>query len=168
MRIFLTVVVLLFTLFTFGQTDTTTQNVEVFPRAYVIDGDTLGIILSMDQAQKVDSDMELIQMYRDLVTSHGELDTTYMGVIKVLDDKIEVLEITINEYMELDNKNNSIISNLKSQISKYEENSRKCDKIISSEKELRIENDKIKKQRLWGGISGGVMIVGLIILLISN
>lgn len=159
---------LLFTIFTtdsvFGQSDTI--NVETFPRAYVVNGDTLGIILSMEQAQRVDSDMELIQMYRELIMSYDELDTTYVGVIRVLDDKIEVLEIKVNEYIELDRKNNSIISNLKLQIDKYEENSDKCDEIISSEIDLRKENKKIKKQRLWGGITGGSIIVGLILLLI--
>lgn len=166
MKNFLTVMMLLFTLFTFGQSDTT--NVETFPRAYVVNGDTLGIVLSMEQAQRVDSDMELIQMYRELIISHDELDTTYVGVIRVLDDKIEVLEITVNEYIELDRKNNSIISNLKLQISKYEENSDKCDEIISSEKDLRTENKKIKRQRLWGGITGGAIIIGLISLLIAK
>jgi hypothetical protein len=153
--------------------DSTVVDTVGFPRWFVVEGDTMGIIFSTKQAQKIDNDLEM----KSLLEKKGyACDSTLAKYIKIVDDNrafISMLDLQIKNLNDLVIEKNSAINNLESRV-----NNLNLDLIYSNQQMLRkneiIQNKDLqigtlKVQRAWaigGGISallGGILIGVLLI-----
>ena len=153
---------LLLTLTSFSQID--------YPQ-YTID--SLGqnvIIMTIPQAMRLDNNSELLNLFEKLNSQLGEYDSI---CIKVITDKEKVISVQKLEILKLKESltNKDIqIKNLQDQIAKYvirvgilEQEVENRQSVIS-EKDLQIRG--LKTKMIFGGIGGGVAIIGLVLGLI--
>ena len=78
----------LFTLILFLSTFILKAQVSDLPKYYVIDKDTVGIILTIEQVQKLDNDVELLELFKKLQLDCENLTTHYVKIINGLEEKV--------------------------------------------------------------------------------
>jgi hypothetical protein len=171
-KIILTFIVSLISLFAFSQ-DSTNRDSLKFPSWFVVEGDTMGIIFSLEQAQKIDNDLEM----KALLEKKGyACDSTLSKFIKLVDEKtafISSLDLKIKSLQDLLKDKDLSIDNLNSRISNLN-----LDVIFSNQQLTRkdgiiqnkdVQINTLKVQRAWaigGGVSallGGILIGVLLI-----
>ena len=171
-KIILTFIASLLWLVAFSQ-DSTSRDSLKFPSWFVVEGDTMGVIFSLKQAQKIDNDLEM----KALLEKKGyACDSTLSKYIKLVDDKtafISSLDLKIKSLEDLAKDKDLAIDNLNARISNLN-----LDMMFSNQQMIRKDNiiqnkdiqiNTLKVQRAWaigGGISallGGILIGVLLI-----
>jgi peptidoglycan hydrolase CwlO-like protein len=99
-------------------------------------GDTIGIIMSVEQVQKLDSDGELLSLFKNLDMNVKNIDDMYISVINDQNSKITLLETKISQLENNYDKQKDMINTLKNKISNKE-------KEIELSKEQEINNQTI-------------------------
>ena len=140
------------------------------PEYYVIDGDTVGVILSVAQLQKIDSDLEMLKLFKQLDNQVQGVDDFYISVINDQNEKISILETTLNNVKDQTEGQEELIENLKRQVrmktDQYElsEEQYQNDLIIIEGLKKDLRKQKVKT---WAGSAGaGALGIGGIILTI--
>jgi len=143
-----------------------------FPRYYIVNGDTVGLILSIEQAQKVYNQEILLDLMKDLRHGCDSLVKKYYVIVNKYEKKQLVDQVLIEQY-EKNLKSKEETTLLMAQKSgNYETEIKKCDE----EKKLangKVEDlnkivDQLKSERKWliGGTVGfgalSLFILGLI------
>lgn len=162
-RFILSIAFILLSIFAFS------QNIE-YPR---IETDSLGrkvVIMTIEQAQKIDNNFEIL----DLVTKQGSecdsLNTFYLSVIDKQGKQVGLLELSVKSLKEQIKDKDTQITNLQTQLSNETNNVSLCDEQkVLKDKEIKLLKDDIKKQKIQkviGFIVGGVGIIGGVLLII--
>lgn len=142
------------------------QGIE-YPRYEV---DSLGqkvFVMTIEQAQKLDNNSELLELFEQLNTQIGSYDSVCVQVINDKNVVISNQKVLIGELKNsLDTKDSSIV-NLQNQLTKYQVNEVIFnDKIENLNYQIKLKDEKIRQQKtkmIIGGGIGGVSIVGLIL-----
>ena len=100
--------------------------------------DTIGIIISIEQAQALDNDAELLDLFKKMRLDCDNLDTHYVKVINALEEKVLLLEIQKKDLIKQGEEKDLLINNLKKRLSNCELDTRLC------EEQLEIKNEEIK------------------------
>lgn len=154
----------------FSQNIDSTKNENEYPKPYIVDGDTIGGILTIDQLKKVDKDEQLLDMYKDLLSTYKESDDFSISIIDDYENQISVYKVKVNELKQIISDKDIIISKLNRKVSLYEENEKSYEKTIENkdkvikEKNIIIKNQK--KKMIWGGIGAGALLILVTILYI--
>jgi peptidoglycan hydrolase CwlO-like protein len=141
--------------------DTLPVKTEDFPAWFIHKGDTVGLIFTIDQVQKIDSDLELLSW---LEKKGFTCDSTIAIYIKLVDDfekQVTILKTTVSELNKDITDKNSQIKILKEKGEKYEEDLKlanteilKLNKVVDNSNQ-RITNLKIQRNL---SIGGGVLV----------
>jgi len=86
------------------------------PQYYVQNGDTIGILLTIEQVQKLDNNTELLGLFEKLSIKCDSLDTYYVGVINSMNDKITILNYKVTKQDEAMKKQDDMVKDLKLQV----------------------------------------------------
>jgi uncharacterized coiled-coil protein SlyX len=140
-----------------------------YPSFYIVGGDTLGIIISIEQAQSLDNDLELYSLFQKMKISCDSTIKAYVVVVNEYTNQVAILETKIKS-LETNNKaKDDQIKELNTQIANYKLDLEKAgnqlklkDKIITNQ-EKRITG--LKLQRAAYSIGTGIVGVGLGILI---
>lgn len=144
------------------------QDIENFPKYFVLEGDTVGVILTIEQAQKIDNDIEILRLLETLSLECDSLDTYYIKIINGLEDVIVIYELKTQNLNQQDSLKNQEIIKLKELISLREkqlvlsDDQKKNDSIII--KSLKKDITKLKTKNvitLTTGILVSVILVFL-------
>jgi len=145
------------------------QTIE-YPRYEV---DSLGqkvIVLTIEQAQKLDNNSDLLLLLEKYAQQIAEYDSI---CVKTVNDKQKVIDLqkieikTLKDNLDVKNKE---IDNLQKRVNEYiikeafwtEQIKLKDETIEIKDKQIR----GLKGKMIWGGVGGGVAIIGLILGLI--
>lgn len=140
-----------------------------FPKLYVVNGDTIGVIFSIQQAQKIDNDYELLRLLKQAKVMSDKTDSAYIVIVDNFGKQVAEYKLKVSTLESLVSTQNEQIKNLKDQIERYQRDSflaneqslRKDTIINNNKKEIR----KLKTQKFLGfTFSGGL--IGIIILLL--
>jgi hypothetical protein len=140
------------------------------PKYHIVNGDTIGIILSTEQVQKLDNNTELMYIYERMILDAQTLDFYYIEVIKDMSQKIDLLSLKILNSDSIINQQELAIDILQKMVDNREIDSKLCNKqrendaLIIKKLEKKIRNDKWKKFVSWG--VGGLATAGIIISII--
>ena len=134
--------------------------------------DTLGVVFTIAQAQKIDNDLELLSLYNNM---HNDCDSTVNFLVQVVDDYKKmnlVAQARFKGYeSEIGDQKNQI-TNLKQQISIKEGELSIKDKVISDKNsEIKIDEHQIKqlKAQKTGLMIGSITVAtGLFYMLIGH
>ncbi len=140
-----------------------------YPQSYIKDGKTY-VVFTLEQAQKIDNDYDLLYLLRQSKAQYETLDSANIIVINNLGIQIAELKLKINTLNGVIQNREAQILNLKSQITKYEDDKILADK-QSKAKDIIISNNgkqikKLKRQKFLGFTVGGGGLVSVIVLLL--
>jgi len=151
-----------------SQTDTT--EVEEYPKPYIVDADTIGGILTIDQLNEIDKDSQLLEMYEDLLASYKETDGFSISIIDDYEEKIGVYEVKVGELRNLIEEKDVVIKKLREKVGLHEDNETSYKEKLTNKDKIIEEKDEVigdlKKKMTWGGIGAGVIIIVVTILVI--
>lgn len=108
------------------------------PQYFIEGGDTIGIIISVEQAQMLDNDSELLELFKKMRIDCDNLDTHYVSIINKLEEQIVLLKFQISDLVHQGAEKDKLIRNLKKSLELSEENTRLC------EEQLELKNEEIK------------------------
>jgi ABC-type multidrug transport system ATPase subunit len=143
-----------------------------YPSFYIKNGDTLGVIISLQQAQEIDNTLDVLAILKRSKVSYDKLDSAYIQVVAETGKQIAELKVRVTKSDELIALDKVEIKNLKDQIDKYESDRKLSDIQINNQKAI-ISNDekvirKMKTQRFLGFTIGGGSLIGVIVLLLLH
>ena len=140
------------------QTDTIDCEYEIpnddFPQYVTKNNKTIGIILTIEQVQKIDSDLELLKLFKQLTIESKSIEEYYITIVNDQNSKIIILETTINELKSKSNDKDKIIEDLRNQVSKWEKANVLSNEEIQNNQiiieELKSDINKEKKKKIIG------------------
>jgi peptidoglycan hydrolase CwlO-like protein len=154
----------LFTLILFLFIFNLKAQVSNLPKYYVVDKDTVGIILTVEQVQKLDNDVELLELFKKLQLDCENLTTHYVKIINGLEEKVVLMEVSIKDLNNKSKEQDDLINNLKKQVSNNEKDKALCDSISKNkDAEITILKGEVTKQN----IKKGASIIGNVVLFIT-
>jgi predicted RNase H-like nuclease (RuvC/YqgF family) len=132
----------------------------------ILDKDSLGnkiVVISYEQAQKVDNNLELLEL---LEKAGAECDSLNMSYIKVIDEykrQVGLFEIDVRKLKEQLLDKDSQISNLQTRLSNTEQLNSDCEtqKGLKDEEIKTLKSD-LKKMKCRRNIGYGVGVFGVI------
>jgi hypothetical protein len=143
-----------------------------YPR---IEIDSLGrkvVVMTIDQAQKIDNNFEILSLLIKQGSECDSLNTSYLKVIDTQGKQVSLLELNIVELKKKINDKDLQIVNLQTQLSNEVMSNSLCDVQKKNKDEeinlLKNEVKKQKRQKVIGFIAGAVGVIGGIILIISS
>jgi predicted RNase H-like nuclease (RuvC/YqgF family) len=148
----------LLTISVFGQSNDSTS----YPKYYVVNGDTLGVILTVEQLQKIDNDLEIKNLLEKSLIDCDSLSSQYIVVVSKLENRVTILEVKNSELMNATQQQDQIIKQLNLKVSNYEKDLNLCDE-QSKKKDTIISNQKSTINKLL--IGGGALNLGLLVIL---
>lgn len=128
------------------------------------------VVMTIAQAMKLDNNSELLGLFEKLNSQLGEYDSICIKVINDKEKIISVQKLEISSLKEALSNKDAQITNLQKQVALYidrvgilEDQVENREAVIS-EKNLQIRG--LKTKMIFGGIGGGVAIIGLVLGLI--
>lgn len=141
-----------------------------YPR---VETDSLGnkvVVMTIEQAQKVDNNFEILNLLQKQGTECDSLNTAYLKVIDNLGNQVALLELDVKKLKEQIKSKDEQISNLQTQLKNMTDANTLCEKQkANKDEEIKILKDEVKKQKrqkIVGFIVGAAGVVGGILLLI--
>ena len=161
-KILITMMLVLSSVLAFSQID--------YPR---IETDSLGkkvLVMTIEQAQKIDNNLEILQLMEKAQLECDSLNLSYIRVIDNQNKQISLLGLDIKHLKEQINSKDEQITNLQTRLSNSEKTNKLCEEQkLNYEKQVDILKDEVRKQKnhkIVGFIVGGVGTLGGILLAI--
>ena len=158
-KFILTLILGLFSIVGFGQN---------FPRFFVEDGDTVGVVLSLEQAQSLDNNLDLLNLLEKLQLQCDSVNSQYLLIIDKLNEKVVILETKVNKLEEQVKTKESTIGSLNKKVFHLEDKLRLAEEQIVLKEEMnKVYRKEITRQkfRKWIGFIGtGVSSVAVVLL----
>ena len=169
--LFTLVIGLIFSASTMAQqsiVDTTTKNTE-YPSYYIVDGDTLGIIISIEQAQSLDNDLELLGLFEKMKISCDSTIKAYVVVVNQYSNQVAILETKVQSLETTNKAKDEQIKELNSRILNYKMDLEKAGNQLKIKSEIISNQEKritgLKLQRATYSVGAGVIgvVVGILV-----
>jgi hypothetical protein len=144
-----------------------------FPR-YLINGkDTIGVVISVQQARKIDNDYDLIILLKKYKSQCDSTDSAYVSVVDNQNNQIALLNVKISELQSIDSTQTVMINNLNSQINDYKKTIDLSNQQFAAQTQIvnnqNKEIRKLKTQKFLGyTIGGGLALSAILILLLHH
>jgi len=162
MKKLLTVMLTIFSLISFSQID--------YPR---IETDSLGkkiVIMTIEQAQKIDNNFEILALLTRQGSECDSLNSAYLKVIDNQGNQISLLELNVKKLKEQIKDKDSQIVNLQTRLVNEESSNKLCEKQKENDateiKILKHEITRQKMKKVIGFVVGAAGIVGGVLLVI--
>jgi uncharacterized protein (DUF3084 family) len=147
----------------------------LYPQPLVVDGEVIGVLFTVEQAQQIDNDYELFSLMDSIITQYGVNDSITVGVINAQGKKIASLEMQVENLNKTIANNEEMLSNRdvvigelkdkiylqEAQIKLYQQKETSFENEIA---DLKKEVKKQKRQKIFGFIGTGTMTIGIIVL----
>lgn len=137
---------------------------ESYPQYYVVNGDTIGAIFTIEQMQKIDNDLELLSLLEKKGINCDSLIKSYIVVIDDYGKQVAILESTNASLEKISSDQKLMILNLKEQISNYKKDLELANAQLNAKDEIIVNKDKqIKHMKIKQALSigGGFITTGI-------
>jgi len=146
---------------------------QLYPRFYIQNGDTLGVIISIKQAQKIDNDYDILSLFKKSGKYSDSLQSSYILVVDNMGKEIAELKVKNSKFESIDSIQTEMISNLKLQILNYQKSDSLANKELADDNEIiknyKKENTKLRIQKFISGTLGtGLLITVVTLLLVKH
>jgi len=127
--------------------------IDTYPRYYVQNGDTLGVIYTIQQVQKIYNDQVLLNLFKDVRLGCDSLFKRYLVVVNKHEQKHLVDKLTIEQYEKNQKEQDTTINLLSNKVNNLSIDLKDCDGQGTLQRG-QIENyqkmvNKLKKDRVW-------------------
>lgn len=141
-----------------------------YPRYEIDSNGRKVVVMTIEQAQKLDNSTDLLKLIEELNINIGSYDSV---CIKVINDKEKIIasqKIEIDIFKNIVNNRNEQIISLQNQILAYEKKIKLMQEESGIKDQIVTEQDKqikkLKTKMVIGGIGSGAAIIALILVLI--
>lgn len=135
--------------------------------------DSLGqkiIEMTIEQAQKLDNNSEMLELVKKLNSQMVESDSICLKVVSENEKVIALQKIQVSKLQESLSTKDDIIKTLQKEIKEHEMKEGVLEKQVDNRQEVIKEKDKqiksMKRKLLFSRIAGGVITTGLLILIL--
>lgn len=160
-KLLITLLLSLVTILGFGQD---------YPKYYVENGDTLGLVFTLEQAQTIDNDLDLLVLLEKSQLQCDSVNKQYAIVIEGLNGKIVILEDRIKNLNGQIVLKDGTINDLNTKVKHLQNELKLANEQISiKEEQNKNLSDEIGRQkfRKWIGYIGtGVSSIGIVLVAI--
>lgn len=143
-----------------------------YPRIEIDQMGNSVLVMTIEQAQKIDNNLELLKLFEKQGIQCDSLNTAYLKVIDNLNNQVCLLELSVSELKKQINDKDKQITNLQQQLLNEKSSNNLCEEQKRNKDEeiklLKKELRKQKTQKILGYIVGGVGILGTIVLAILS
>lgn len=143
-------------------------DVKNLPQYLIWSVDTIGVVLTIEQLQKLDNQTDLVNLLEVMSIKCDDVNSKYVMVINNLEQKIAIQEIKIDNLEEQNIIRDDVILNLKNQVQNREESIAFCDQQRTNDSEiiagLKRDLRKLKIKNAVGWMTTGVGVTTAIIL----
>jgi hypothetical protein len=136
----------------------------------VENNDTIGIVMSVEQAQSLDNSAELLNLFKQMSINCDMIDTIYVQIINSLEEKVALLEIQKKDLIKQGQEKDIVIGQLRSALGNCQKNNRLCeDQLEIKDEEIKVLKKEIFRQKvkkvisISGNIALGIVTTILII-----
>lgn len=137
------------------------------PRPYYYMDKVVGVIISLEQAQKIDNDYEVFTQMEKLIKEYNLSDSITISIVNVQNEKIALLEAKIDNNKHIITEKDSLITNLNKTIDTYIRDImlyKELDTVNKNEiKTLKDENRKNRRQKIAAFVTSGILAVAIIV-----
>lgn len=142
------------------------------PQYYILNGDTAGIIISIDQIKRIKNDLELKNILEDMKISCDSTINKYIVVVDDYEKRVVSLNTLITKLDSSDKSKTNIISSINSELDLVKKDRDFC-RSASKSKDTLITNtniilSEVKTQRNWGYGGTVLFLVTTILLFIFH
>ena len=141
------------------------QNTETdYPRFLVVNGDTVGVVLTIEQLQKIDNDLEIKNLLEQSLIDCDSLSSQFIVVVDKLQQRVAILEVKNSELLLANSQQEKIIKELNLKVANFEKDLSLCDE-QGKKKDTIISNQQSTINKLlWGG---GTLNLTLLIIILA-
>lgn len=134
------------------------------PRYLVENNDTIGIVMSVEQAQSLDNSVELLNLFKQMSINCDMIDTIYIQIINSLEEKVALLEIQKKDLINQGKEKDIVINKLQTALGNCEKNVGLCnDQLELKNDEIKVLKKEIFRQKVKKLISvGGNVVLAII------
>jgi len=134
------------------------------PPYYLIENnDTIGVVLSVEQAQKLDNDLEMLKLLKQLQIDCENVDTDFVKVINALGDQLSLLQVNATFLESQVAKKDDELINVRSALNKCQEADTLSTDIENAYKDEIVElKREIRRQKIDKGVSIGLNILQVV------
>lgn len=133
-----------------------------YPKYYVVNNDTVGVIITIEQAQKIDNDLEIKNLLEKSLIDCDSLSSQYIVVVDKLEKRVAILEVKNSELLKATSQQEMIIGKLNDKIKNFEKELILCDEQGKKKDQIISNQNKTINKLL---IGGGALNLGLIIII---
>jgi hypothetical protein len=142
------------------------------PDYYIVNKDTVGIILPVEQVKRMKNDLELKVLLEDMMVSCDSTINKLVIVVDGYEKTIVSLKATISKIDSSDKNKQGVINSLTNTLDLRKKDMYLCDS-ISAKKDTVITNSNIiisnvKTQRNWAYVSTATFLITTILLLLFH
>ena len=142
------------------------------PDYYIVNKDTVGIILPVEQVKRMKNDLELKSLLEDMMISCDSTINKLIIVVDGYEKTIVSLKATISKIDSSDKNKQGVINSLTNTLDLSKRDAYLCDS-ISAKKDTVITNSNIiisnvKTQRNWAYVSTATFLITTILLLLFH
>ena len=145
--------------------DTASVEKADYPK-YTVDSasNTAFVVFTIEQAQKLDNDEDLLKMYRLLHVGGDSLINVLVVKVKVAEYQTTLLNLKITELEKVNSTQRALVDNLNVQIDDYKKNVSLADEQMSlKDQQLKNVNKELKRQKRLKILGFGVGALGVVI-----
>ncbi len=146
-----------------------------FPRFHVDNGDTIGVLFSVNQSKEILNDKKRLALYKNLKSGCDSLLYKYWSINAKYEESIGNYSSLIELYKKNDSDQITMIKNRETKIENLTKDLKKCDEQFVLKNEENINNlkiiDEMKQKQNWllgGSIGFGVLSVLLTGMILGN
>jgi hypothetical protein len=145
-------------------------DVKNLPQYLIWGGDTIGVVLTIEQLQKLDNQTDLVNLLEVMSVKCDDVNSKYVMVINKLEQKIAIQEIKIENLEDQNIIRDDVILNLKKQVQNREESIAFCDQQRINDSEiidgLKKDLRKLRMKNMVGWMTTGVGMMTAVVLAI--
>lgn len=126
------------------------------------------VIFTLEQAQKIDNDEDLLNVYKELHKGSDSVIDALLFKVKVSDTIITVLNLKAAELEKINSSQKTLVTELKGIIEVYKQN------VALANQQLGLKDDQIKnlegevrKQKAWKIAGFSVGVIGVVLAVIA-
>jgi hypothetical protein len=142
------------------------------PQYYILNGDTAGIILSIDQIKRIKNDLELKNILEDMKISCDSVISKYIVLVDDYEKRVVSLNTLITKLDSSDKSKTKIINSINTEFDLMKKD-RDLNRRASLSKDTLINNtniilSKVKNQRNWAYGSTTLLLITTVLLFIFH
>lgn len=158
-KLYITFILLIFACAAFAQINPIIPKPTKFPCYYIERGDTIGVVVTIKQAQKIDKNLELLKILEEKSLVCDSTQKLYLKVVDEYGRQIVLFEEQASSFKSILNDKDLQINNLNQQIINLETDRN----LAVAQRDMREEQyknmKKINRGLFWGTTSLGVVAV---------